>query len=77
MLVLDYLLSQPNLLEQAQQAARADDNETLTRYMLEALRFNAFTPGIGRFAAEDYVLGRGTLRATKTSKGANVRGMHW
>ena len=71
-LVLDYLLSQPNLLEQAQQAARADDNDTLTRYMLEALRFNAFTPGIGRIAAEDYVLGRGTWRATKIPKGANV-----
>lgn len=71
-LVLDYLLSNPALLEQAQQAARADDNETLTRFMLEALRFNAFTPGIGRLAAEDYVLGRGTLRATKIPKGANV-----
>jgi cytochrome P450 len=71
-LVLDYLLSHPSLLEQAQQAARADDNDTLTRFMLEALRFNPFAPGIKRFAAEDYVLGRGSWRATKIPKGADV-----
>lgn len=71
-LVLDYLLSKPELLAQAQQAARADDNDTLTRYMLEALRFNPFTPAIGRITAEDYVVARGTWRATKIPKGANV-----
>ncbi|MCX7066172.1 MAG: cytochrome P450 [Methylococcales bacterium] len=71
-LVLDYLLSQPTLLDQAQQAARTNDNDALTQYMLEALRFNPFTPGIGRITAEDYVVGRGTLRATKIPKGTNV-----
>lgn len=71
-LVLDYLLSQPNLLAQAQLAAQADDNEVLTKYMLEALRFNSFAAGIQRVAAEDYVVGRGTLRATKIPKGAKV-----
>ena len=71
-LVLDYLLSQPSLLVQAQQAALADDNDALTRYMLEALRFNPFAPGINRITAEDYVVGRGSWRATKISKGTNV-----
>jgi cytochrome P450 len=71
-LVLDYLLSQPELLAQAQQAARADDNDALTQYILEALRFNPFTPGIGRITAQDYVVGRGTWRATKIPKGTNV-----
>ena len=71
-LVLDYLLSQPNLLAQAQLAARADDNEAMTQYMLEALRFNAFAAGIARVAAEDYVVGKGPWRATKIPKGAKV-----
>jgi cytochrome P450 len=71
-LVLDYLLSQPSLLAQAQQAARADDNEALTKYMLEALRFNSFAAGIIRVATEDYVVGRGSWQATKIPKGARV-----
>ena len=71
-LVLDYLLSQPNLLAQAQQAALADDNDILTKYMLEALRFNSFAAGIQRITVEDYVVGRGSLRATKIPKGTKV-----
>ncbi|MEI7868967.1 MAG: cytochrome P450 [Candidatus Methylumidiphilus sp.] len=71
-LVLDYLLSQPSLLAQAQQAAHADDNEILAKYMLEALRFNSFGLGVLRIAAEDYVVGRGTWRATKIPKGTKV-----
>lgn len=71
-LMLDYLLSQPSLLAQAQQAARADDDAALTKYMLEALRFNPFAVGIARLAAEDYVVGSGTWRATKIPKGASV-----
>ncbi len=71
-LVLDYLLSQPSLLAQAQQAALADDNDTLTQYMLEALRFNSFAAGIQRITVEDYVVGRGSLRATKIPKGTKV-----
>ena len=71
-LVLDYLLSQPSLLAQAQQAALADDNDALTQYVLEALRFSPFAAGIKRITAEDYVVGKGTWRATKIPKGAGV-----
>jgi len=71
-LVLDYLLSHPDLLAQAQQAARADDDVLLTQFMQEALRFNSFSPAISRLAAEDYVVGRGSWRATKIPKGTKV-----
>ncbi|MDD5037386.1 MAG: cytochrome P450 [Methylococcaceae bacterium] len=71
-LMLDYLLSRPDLLPDAQAAARADNDALLTQYLLESLRFRAFAPGIGRLAAEDYVVGKGSLRATKIPKGAHV-----
>ncbi len=62
-LVLNYLLDRPELLELAQTAARADDDEKLRKVMLECLRFEVFSPGITRITLEDYTLARGTWRA--------------
>ncbi|RMF21995.1 MAG: cytochrome P450 [Cyanobacteria bacterium J083] len=70
--VLNYLLDHPELLESAQTAARADEDETLRKIMLECLRFDVFAPGISRITLEDYTLAKGTWRATKITKGTPV-----
>lgn len=71
-LTLDYLLDRPELLAAAQNSARADDDEIMVQYVLESLRLNPFAAGIQRICAEDYVVARGTLRATKIPKGTGV-----
>lgn len=71
-LVLDYLLDHPDLLAGAQQAAWNNDNETLRKYVLESLRFNSFGAGVLREALTDYVIAKGTMRAKKIPKGAQI-----
>jgi cytochrome P450 len=44
----------------------------VAKYVLEALRFNPHNPGAFRIAAEDYVVAKGTLRATEIPKGTRV-----
>lgn len=70
--VLNYLLDRPELLELAQTAARADDDEKLRKIMLECLRFDVFSPGITRITLEDYTLAKGTWRAKTITKGTPV-----
>lgn len=69
---LDYLLDRPALLDAAQRAARADDDQRLVRYVQECLRLNPFTAGVQRLCAQDYVVAQGTWRATRIPKGAVV-----
>lgn len=69
---LNYLFDQPELLVTAQQAARVDDDQAMVQYVLESLRLNPFSAGIQRVCAEDYVVAKGTLRATKIPKGTKV-----
>ncbi len=69
---LDQLLDRPEALEGAQQAARADDDALLGRYLFEALRFNPINPVIPRRATVDTVVARHTLRARKIPKGTMV-----
>ena len=71
-LVIDYLLDHPELLADAQQAALANDDETLRKTMLEALRFNSFGAGVFRIANEDYVIANGSFRSKKIPKGSKV-----
>ena len=71
-LVVDYLLDNPELLATAQQAAIQDDNETLRKFMLESLRFNSFGAGIFRQAKQDYVIASGTFRSKKIRKGCKI-----
>lgn len=71
-MTLDYLLDRPELLAGAQRAARADDDAAMVQYVLEVLRLNPFGPGTQRVCAEDYVVARGHLRATRIPKGSAV-----
>ncbi|MCB1948908.1 cytochrome P450 [Nitrosomonas sp.] len=69
---LNHLFDNPELLVEAQQAARADEDEKLAQYVLESLRLNPFAAGIQRVCAEDYVVAKGTLRSTTIPKGTRV-----
>jgi cytochrome P450 len=69
---LDELLKRPDELARAQEAARAGDDALLAQYVFEALRFRPNNPGLIRIAAEDYVVARSELHATKIPKGAQV-----
>lgn len=71
-LMLDYLLDNPELLAGAQEAALNDNDELLRKYMLESLRLNSFGAGVFREATEDYIIASGTLRSKKIKKGMQV-----
>jgi cytochrome P450 len=70
--VLDVLLKRPDKLEEAQQAARTDNDALVAQYVFEALRFNPNNPGIFRLAAEDYTVAKGKMHATTIPRGASV-----
>jgi len=69
---LNHLFNNPELLVEAQQAARVDDDQKMIQFVQESLRLNAFAAGIQRICAEDYVVAKGTLRSTKIPKGTVV-----
>ena len=69
---LDELLKRPDILAQAQEAARAGNDALLAQYVFEALRFKPNNPGLIRIAAEDYTVARSEMHATKIPKGTQV-----
>lgn len=71
-LVLDYLLDHPALLAGAQQAALANNDEILRKYVLESLRLNSFGAGVLREALTDYVIAKGTFRSKEIPKGTTI-----
>jgi cytochrome P450 len=70
--MLDVLLKRPKELEAACAAARADDDELLSHYIFEALRYNPLTPGLLRICLQGYKVAAGTWRAKTIPKGATV-----
>jgi cytochrome P450 len=69
---LEQLLQRPKVLAEAQAAARADDDATLARYVIEAMRFDPLAPALPRVAIRDYMLAAGTQRATLVKTGDRV-----
>lgn len=69
---LDQLLLRPDQLEKAQEAARSDDDDLLSKYIFEAFRFNPINPVIFRRAVRDVTIAKGTFRACKIKKGRMV-----
>ena len=61
---MDVLLSRPDALPGAIAAAKSDNDNLLTRYVLEALRFEVPAPLLFRYSAEPHILARGTARET-------------
>ena len=58
----DQLLDRPVELEGARQAALNDDDELLSKYIYEAMRFNPQNPILFRHCSQDYTVARGTDR---------------
>lgn len=69
---LNELLKRPEELEEAQEAARSDNDVLVAEYVFEALRFNPNNPGVFRIAAEDYTVARDKIHATTIPRGATV-----
>jgi cytochrome P450 len=69
---LDELLKRPAELQQAQDAARSDNDTLVAQYVFEALRFNPNNPGVFRITAEDYTVAKDKLHATRIPRGASV-----
>lgn len=68
---LTELLSRPTELAEARRAAAAGDDDLLSRYVFEALRFNPQTPVIVRRCHQDTTIGSGAS-ATPIPRGTNV-----
>ena len=66
---IDQLLSRPEQLAEARQAALDGDDELLARYLFEALRFNPISPGLPRLCTQRYTIAEGTERATTIEPG--------
>lgn len=69
---LDQLLARPAMLAAAQQAARQGDDDLLSRYVFEALRFNPNNPGLLRKAVVDVPMGSNWFGPTVIKKGQLV-----
>lgn len=71
-LAIDNLLDRPGPLAAAQAAARADDDERLSAFLWEAMRFAPQAPGQFRLANQDVQIATGTLRATMIPAGTRI-----
>jgi cytochrome P450 len=70
--MLEMLLSKPDFMQQAQQAAVAGDDDLLKACLFEAMRFMALNPGPFRICSRDYTLAADTCRAKTLAKGTKV-----
>ena len=68
-LALNDLLSRPDVLTGAQQAAKNGDEQLVAAYITEAMRFAPQNPGLLRKCAVDYTVAKGTLRETTIPAG--------
>ena len=69
---LEFFFNNPKILKGATEAAMADDDALLEKYVWEALRFRPVNPFVMRYAEQDYVLGKGTSREYQVKKGQVV-----
>jgi cytochrome P450 len=69
---LEQLLRRSKMLGSAQLAARNGDEETVRRYIFEAMRFDPLAPFVPRVAKKEHVLAAGTPRAKKIEVGTHV-----
>ena len=69
---LEQLLRRPDVLAEAQQAARDGDDERLAGYIFEAMRFDPLAPVLPRVATCTSTIAVGTRRATTVPEGTTV-----
>jgi cytochrome P450 len=70
--VMEQLLRRPKILAEAQEAARRNDDETLGKYVFEAMRFDPLAPFLQRVAKRQHVLGGLTRHAKTIERGTHV-----
>ncbi|MDQ7074556.1 MAG: cytochrome P450 [Gammaproteobacteria bacterium] len=70
--IVAYMYEHPDVLQQAQRAARAADPAAFDAIVWETLRYVPIGPFLFRKAASDYTVGRGTERETTIPKGKVV-----
>lgn len=71
-LVLQELLSRPEVLAEATEMALSNDSERLCGYVFEALRFNPHNPLVVRYAMQPTKVGRDVRHPIKLHTGARV-----
>lgn len=71
------LFSRPDVLASAAAAAKADDDDALSDFIFEALRFRPINPMVVRVAQEDYNLAAGEQHQTLIRKGTTVFALTW
>lgn len=69
---MEQLLRRPDVLAGAQAAARANDDDLLHGYVIEAMRFDPLAPGLPRNVLKDAVIAAGTAHECKVPAGATV-----
>jgi cytochrome P450 len=69
---MEQLLRRPEVLEQAQQAARDNNGELLAGYVFEAMRFDPLAPFMPRVAMRDSIIAKGTPREVSVPARAKV-----
>jgi cytochrome P450 len=69
---LDQLFDRPEQLKGAQDAALADNDALLARYVFEALRFNPNNPILARITTADYPLAKTSLYGKTIPAGTQV-----
>lgn len=70
--VVDELLRRPQQLAEARSAALGDNDDLLTRYVFEALRFKPQSAALLRLCEKPYTVGKGTPRATLIKPGTLI-----
>jgi len=70
--IVAHMYANPEVLQQAQRAARAADPTQFDAIVWETLRYVPIGPFLFRKAASDYTVGRGTERETHIPKGKVV-----
>lgn len=71
------LLSRPDALARAADAAKAGDDDALSDLVFEALRFRPINPMVVRVLKQDYHLAAGEPHETLIRKGATVFALTW
>lgn len=69
---IDELLRRPEQLNEARRAALSDEDEKLTHYIYEALRFKPQSVALIRLCEKPYTIAKGTDRATLISPGTLI-----
>ena len=70
--ILEMLLTRPDFLAMARDAAANGDDDRLSRCLFEAMRFKPLNPGNWRICRRDCTIARGTWREKRIRKGAYV-----